>query len=160
MEKYNTMNIIFLLSYHPDICNVTNYMFTFLYDHHAQRFKIHGLWAEQCSQCSSCGYPSCCSIDKIHYVYPDDPDNFIKEYWYNTTTTEECTNIKNVILFEHEYYKHISCTDIKSTQEFLEVVKNLYAKYYKDFVDKKCIGHHQLWLNLDNNYKYIQTYCY
>lgn len=139
--------------YSPSECNVTHYSFTFLYDNSTNNFKIHGLWAEQCSQCYSCGYPTCCNI-YINYTYPNDPDNFIEKYWFNSITNEECTNKKNVILFEHEYYKHISCTNLTTTDDFLQLIIILYNKYYNNYVYKKCLNYDQLWLSLDNNYNY------
>ena len=87
-------------------------------------------------------------------MYPNDTTNFIKNYWYNTITTEECTGKKNVILFEHEFYKHISCTNLKTTNEFLELVIFLYNAYYEQYVYNKCVGYTQLWLNLDSNFMY------
>lgn len=142
------------LNYNPNICTVTNYDFTFLFDKETQQFKIHGIWPEQCQECIDCGYPSCCNINNINYVYPNDTTNFIKNFWYNTTTVEECTGKKNVILFEHEFYKHISCTNLKTTNEFLKLVISLYNTYYKQYVYNKCVGYNQLWLNLDSNFMY------
>lgn len=140
------------LNYNPNICTITNYDFTFLFDKETQQFKIHGIWPEQCQECINCGYPSCCNINNINYMYPNDTTNFIKNYWYNTITTEECTGKKNVILFEHEFYKHISCTNLKTTNEFLELVIFLYNAYYEQYVYNKCVGYTQLWLNLDSNF--------
>lgn len=149
------------ISYSPSTCTITNYDFTFLFDKNSQSFKVHGLWPENCLECSSCGYPSCCNIDCINYTYPDDSTNFIENYWFNSVTTEECTNKKNVILFEHEYYKHISCTNLKTTDEFLKLVIFLYNSYYKDYVYNNCNGYAQLWLNLDSNFIYNnKTKCF
>lgn len=142
------------LNYSPNTCTVTNYDFTFLFDKQSQQFKVHGVWPEQCQECIDCGYPSCCNINNINYVYPNDTTNFIKNYWYNTITTEECTGITDVILFEHEFYKHISCTNLKTTNDFLKLVIFLYNAYYDKYVYNKCIGYNQLWLNLDNNFMY------
>jgi ribonuclease I len=146
-------------SYNPTSCNVTNYSFTFIYDNKSDNYKIHGLWPEHCSECYTCGYPSCCNINKINYTYPNDPDNFIGKYWYNSSTIEQCILNKNVILFEHEYYKHISCTNINNTQEFLIKIKKLYEKYYDKYVNNNCKEYSQLWLNLDYNFNYINTSC-
>jgi hypothetical protein len=142
------------LTYSPSQCTVTNYYFTFLYDTNTNLFKVHGLWGEQCQECINCGYPSCCNIENINYVYPNDPTNFIEQNWFNTLTTEECTNKKNVILFEHEYYKHISCTNLKTTDEFLKLIIYLYNNYYKELVYNNCFGYKELWLNLDSNFMY------
>jgi hypothetical protein len=157
--------VIFLLfiknksNYSPTKCTITNYDFTWLFDKTTQTFKIHGLWPNACSECLSCGWPSCCNIENIVYVYPDDPYNFIGNYWFNTTTTEECTETKDVILFEHEYYKHISCTDIGNTTNFLNLVMELYKKYYIANATSNCIGYEQLWINIDQDFNYNNLTC-
>jgi ribonuclease I len=148
-----------LESYNPTNCTVINYDFTFLHDQQTNSFKVHGLWPEVCAECVECGYPMCCNIDEINYVYPYDPTNFIVNNWFNTTCTEECTSIPNVILFEHEYYKHISCTELKTTDEFLKLVITLYNAYYDKYVVNNCLSHQQLWLNLDKDFNYNSTKC-
>lgn len=147
------------LKYSPTICTPTNYDLTFLYDNNSSSWKIHGLWPEICAECATCGYPYCCNIDNVTYEYPNDPTNFISQFWYNTTTKEECTGSRDVILFEHEYYKHISCTNIGSTTDYLNLMIQLYKRYYSDYVEKKCNGFDQLWINLDQNLNYIRTNC-
>lgn len=142
--------------YSPENCTVTNYDFTFLND---GTFKVHGIWPEQCAECLSCSYPTCCNTRDIKYVYPDDPGDFIGKYWYNTTTTEQCTGLPDVILFRHEYYKHISCTNIGSTDDFLQLTIKLYNLYYDRYVSNNCNGSSQLYLNLDSNFNYIKTRC-
>jgi ribonuclease I len=114
MLKLLTFTLLLLntLSYSPTNCTVTNYQFTFIHDSKTDSFKVHGLWPEQCAECSQCSYPSCCNILNTIYEYPNDPTNFIPNYWFNTTAKEECIIHDKVILFEHEYYKHISCTTI------------------------------------------------
>lgn len=106
----NNENIINneIIKYSPIQCTITNYDFTFIYDNTSKSFKIHGLWPEICIECISCGYPSCCNINSINYTYPYDPTNFIVDNWYSSESNEECTGKRNVILFEHEFYKHIS----------------------------------------------------
>lgn len=140
--------------YSPTTCTATNYDFTFLYDLDDEIFKVHGLWVEQCAECLTCSYPSCCNINNINYIYPQDPTNFIENNWFYTLTTEECTEISNVILFEHEYYKHISCTNIGNTTNFLNLVMYLYNRYYQTLVNGSCNGYQQLWINLDANFNY------
>jgi ribonuclease I len=146
-------------AYAPEDCTITNYMFTFIWDNKNESFKVHGLWPEQCTECITCGYPSCCNAYDIIYTDPYDPTNFIQNYWYNTTTSEECTGLKSVSLFEHEYYKHISCTDMTTTTEFLNQTIELYDRYYDNYVKGKCESYHELWLNLDDKYKYLYTKC-
>lgn len=148
-----------LTPYSPSECTVNNYDFTFLYDQNSDSFKVHGLWPEICAECIECGYPSCCNVESIEYVYPNDPTNFIADNWFDTTSTEECTQKRDVILFEHEYYKHISCTQLKTTDEFLKLIMYLYNNYYDKYVVNNCQGYQQLWLNLDENYNYNGTKC-
>jgi len=144
------------LNYSPPVCNITDYYFTFLYD--TDRFKVHGLWPEHCNECYECGYPTCCK--NITYTKPIDNSNFIFNNWYNATTMEECYLYKNVSLFEHEYYKHISCTNIKTTTEFLQYIIKLFNKYYSYYVVGKCKGFDELWLSLDSNFNYKHTLCF
>ena len=160
-------------SYSPASCNVTNYDFTFIYDENEKAFKVHGLWPEQCAECLTCGYPSCCATKNMRYVFPSDPKQvaFINTRWFNATTQEECLqifkgvnkNIENekrrngdeVSLFEHEFFKHASCTPFRqNTSHFVEQVMRLYDEYYATHVENRCAGYNQLWLNLDGNFSY------
>ncbi len=147
------------LKYSPTACTITNYKFTFIFDDNQEVYKVHGIWPEQCVECPTCGYPSCCNVDKIIYSDPYDPSNFIVNNWYATTTKEECTHKSNVTLFEHEYYKHISCTNMTNTTVFLNKTIELYDKYYNKYVNNKCIGYSEIWLSLDENYNYISSEC-
>jgi ribonuclease I len=155
------LNVSIGLGYSPDYCNITNYDLTFLYDNNQGVFKVHGCWPEICSDCVQCGYPQCCDIKNVVYTYPSDPTNFITQYWFNTTTTEECTGTKDVILFEHEYMKHISCaqSQIGNTTSFLSLMIQLYSKYYDNYVMNQCNGYEQLWINVDADFNYIKTTC-
>ena len=151
-------------SYSPAGCNVTNYDFTFIYDEDEHVFKVHGLWPEQCAECLTCGYPYCCDTTNMSYVYPSDPVQitFLHERWFNATTREECFNkriekTRNdlVPLFEHEFFKHASCTPFRqSASQFVQQVMRLYNEYYATHVESQCAGHKQLWLNLDGNFAY------
>ena len=159
--------------YNPSSCSVTNYDFTFIYDDADKVFKVHGLWAEQCAECLTCGYPSCCNTANMSYVHPSDPKQvaFLNARWFNATTREECFNkrignkrignkrIKHednedeVSLFEHEFFKHASCTAWRqSASEFVEQVMRLYDTYYATHVANQCGGYSQLWLNLDDKF--------
>lgn len=157
--------------YSPASCSVTNYDLTFIYDDGEKEFKVHGLWPEQCTECLTCGYPSCCDATNMSYVYPSDPDQiaFLNAQWFNATTQEGCLNkrksdikerIRNngndlVPLFEHEFFKHASCTAFRqSASEFVEQVMRLYETHYKTRVENQCAGYKQLWLNLDGNFAY------
>jgi ribonuclease I len=147
--------------YSPASCNVTNYDFTFIYDDDEKAFKVHGLWPEQCAECLACGYPSCCNAVNMSYVFPSDPGQiaFLNARWFNATTQEECLNVGNgddlVSLFEHEFFKHASCTPFRqSASEFVEQVMRLYDEYYATHVEDRCAGYNQLWLNLDGNFAY------
>jgi ribonuclease I len=153
-------------SYSPASCNVTNYDFTFIYDESEAVFKVHGLWPEQCAECLTCGYPSCCAATNMSYVFPSDPEQvaFINTRWFNATTKEECLNVGNgdlvpllelVSLLEHEFFKHASCTALRqSASGFVEQVMRLYDEYYAMRVVNQCAGYKQLWLNLDGNFEY------
>lgn len=155
-------------SYSPASCNVTNYDFTFIYDEGEKAFKVHGLWPEQCAECLTCGYPSCCAATNMSYVFPSDPEQvaFLNARWFNATTQEECLNNKRlkhdgeddndlVPLFEHEFFKHASCTAFRqSASDFVEQVMRLYDEYYAMHVENQCAGYKQLWLNLDGNFEY------
>ena len=145
-------------SYSPTSCSVTNYDFTFIYDDAEKGFKVHGLWPEQCGECLECGYPSCCDTVNMTYVYPSDPDQiaFLNARWFNATTREECTDSGEVVpLFEHEFFKHASCTPFRqSASDFVQQVMRLYGAYYVTRVENQCTGYKQLWLNLDGNFVY------
>ena len=148
-------------SYSPTSCNVTNYDLTFIYDENEKAFKVHGLWPEQCAECLTCGYPSCCDASNMSYVFPRDTVQiaFLNARWFNATTKEECVNVGNgdnlVPLFEHEFFKHASCTPFRqNTSRFVEQVMRLYDEYYATHVENRCAGYNQLWLNLDGNFSY------
>jgi hypothetical protein len=147
-------------SYSPASCNVTNYDFTFIYDDGEKAFKVHGLWPEQCAECLTCGYPSCCATSNMSYVFPSDPYqiSFLNTRWFNATTQEECAATDSgelVPLFEHEFFKHASCTPFRqNASRFVEQVMGLYGAYYATHVDNQCVGYKQLWLNLDGNFGY------
>ena len=152
--------------YSPVSCNVTNYDLTFIYDDGEKAFKVHGLWPERCGECLACGYPSCCATKNMSYVFPSDPRQiaFLNARWFNATTQEECFNKsidhkrikgKLVSLFEHEFFKHASCTPFRqNTSQFVEQVMRLYDAYYATHVENRCAGYNQLWLNLDGNFAY------
>lgn len=156
-EPKNNLNKI--LEYNPETCTVLNYDFTFLYDKVEEMWKVHGLWPEKCAECENCGYPSCCDVSNINYYSPNDTTNFITTNWFNSKSMEQCVLNKEVELFEHEYYKHISCTNLKTSDEFLQLVMFLYSKYYDLYVNSHCTGYEQLWLSLDSNFNYNGTQC-
>ena len=161
LTAINTNTPIHSSQYSPVSCNVTNYDFTFIYDESDKAFKMHGLWPEQCAECLTCGYPSCCDTKDVSYVFPSDPEQvaFINTRWFNATTQEECLNKRIrgdlIPLFEHEYFKHASCTALRqSASDFVEQVMRLYDEYYAMRVENQCAGYKQLWLNLDGNFAY------
>lgn len=143
-------------TYSPSECTVDSYYFTFLRDSVGD-FRVHGLWPESCEQCETCGYPSCC-VD-LQYVYPEDPTDFINNKWFYSLSYNDCNGENDVILFEHEYYKHGSCMGVKNTTEYLNYVIELYDEYYDAYVNGKCEGCQQLWLYLNKNENYIGTIC-
>jgi hypothetical protein len=64
-------------------------------------------------------------------------------------------NEDEVSLFEHEFFKHASCTAWRqSASEFVEQVMRLYDTYYATHVANQCGGYSQLWLNLDDKFAY------
>lgn len=149
------------ITYSPEICTITNYKFTFIYDQNETRFKVHGIWPDGCEECLNCAYPSCCNIQNIIYNDPYDPNNFINKNWFQTQTSDGCNVKQNkVSLFEHEYYKHISCTNIKTTTDFLNLAESLYEKYYETYVVGFCNKKNEIWINLDKNFDYVDYECH
>lgn len=150
-----------IYKYSPTTCTITNYKFTFIYDKSEQRFKVHGVWPDGCEECPECSYPSCCNLQNVIYTDPYDPTNFIGTNWFQTQTSDGCGQFQNkVTLFEHEYYKHISCSDLKSTTDFLNLAESLYNKYYDKYVTCNCKGSDEIWLDLDNNFNYVDFECH
>lgn len=161
LTAINTNTPIHSSQYSPASCNATNYDFTFIYDESEKAFKVHGLWPEQCAECLTCGYPSCCDTKDVSYVFPSDPEQvaFINTRWFNATTQEECLNKRIrgdlIPLFEHEFFKHASCTAFRqSASDFVQQVMRLYDEYYAMRVENRCAGYKQLWINLDGNFAY------
>lgn len=148
-------------TYSPTTCTITNYKFTFIYDTKENRPKVHGIWPDECKECPECSYPSCCNIESVVYTEPYDPTKFIETNWFQSTTSDGCNVYQNkVSLFEHEYYKHISCTNLKTTTDFLNLAIELYNKYYENYVINKCTGYNEIWLNLNADFEYIGTECH
>lgn len=150
-------------TYSPDTCTPTEYKFTFLYDSNQKRMMVHGIWPEECAECTQCTYPTCCSPDVNSYTAPKDETNFIATNWYNSTASEECNEEnsgKKVSLFEHEYHKHIRCSQIGTSDDFLELTMELYGEYYDEIVQGSCSGYKELWMNLDENFDYVSTECH
>lgn len=149
-------------TYSPYVCTPILYKFTYIYDHHDNKFKIHGVWPDQCAECTNCTYPSCCDVN-IQYTEPYDPTNFINTTWYNTTSQEDCVLHKKVQLFEHEFIKHGTCmenyTSSYTTTNYLDKAMNLHNSYYNRYVNNNCIGYDQLWITLDENFSYVSTEC-
>lgn len=150
-------------TYSPVTCTPTEYKFTFLYDSAQGRMLVHGIWPEECAECTECTYPTCCSPDADSYTVPKDETNFIAMNWYNSTAKEECNEEnagKKVSLFEHEYHKHVRCSQIGTSDDFLELTMDLYDEYYVQMVEGHCSGYKELWMNLDENFGYISTECH
>jgi len=148
------------VAYSPATCTPLKYKFTFIFDKTEHIFKVHGIWPDLCAECTTCSYPSCCNADNITYTEPYDPTHFIPLNWFNGTATEDCTDQRKVSLFEHEFYKHASCsTDMKTTDDFLNKAIELYDSYYGVYVSGKCDGYSQLWIDLDDQYGYVGTIC-
>lgn len=111
------------------------YIFTFTYDNTLKRYMVHGLWLDTTTHC-----------DGYIYNVPYDPDNFIKNNWYdkNLNTSENK-------LFKYEYIKHGSCFNLTST-EYINLVKRLYEKYYDKYILNNKTKKKEIWLYLDENY--------
>lgn len=159
MEEAVEDREIFNLGYSPDPsnCTVGDYLFTFLYD--GSEFKVHGLWPNSCTQCTTCSWPSCCDASDLVYTDPIDPRNFVQNNWYHSTAHDACSMYYNITLFEHEFYNHGSCMGVKNTTQYLDYVETLYDDYYDDYVKDKCDGHEQLWLHLDTKFNVIDVEC-
>ena len=147
------------MKYSPDICTPIEYKFTFIFDKKENRFKCHGIWSDKCLECPTCSYPTCCNNNKLIYTDPYDPTNFIQRNWFNSTSHEDCSDNRKVSLFEHEYFKHISCTNITNTTDFLNLAIYLYDLYYYEYVNDHCNGYNEIWLDLDENFNYVLTEC-
>lgn len=146
--------------YNPTICTIMNYYFTFIYDGDAGRYKIHGLWPNQCNECISCGYPTCCNYNRLTYEYPEEFDTFIKSCWYSSYADGTCNSSDKVILFEHEFYKYRSCLNVSSTTDCVALVESIYSSLYQQYVYNERNNTEQLWLELDNDLSYVQMKCF
>ena len=145
--------------YSPTTCTILNSDLTFLFDYNQNTFLIHGWWPNLCAECISCGYPQCCNTDTSIYVQPNYTNlQWINQYWYNTFTTDECTGMSNVTLFQHEWQKHITCSSIGNSDNYVTFMQQLYHKFNNNLLNN-CLGYDQLWLHLDNNLNYLNLTC-
>lgn len=118
------VNLFSLISaeYSPVICSPTEYKLSLFPN------AVHGLWVEQCKECPTCGYPSCCSPSPIEPITDSNDTKFISMYWNQNYPKNETCGIHTVSLFEHEVVKHASCMRYKSTK-YLHLVEPLFYKY-------------------------------
>jgi ribonuclease I len=148
-----------LSDYHPSYCTVENYLFTFIKDN--ETYKVHGLWPEACKECRTCNYPTCCN-NNVTFTEPHDPTNFIKNNWYQSLAHNNCNVCsvsKYIPLFEHEFYTHGTCMNIRNTTTYLNVVKSLYEKFNDLIVNNSCGNYHYMMLHLNNNMNFVKTIC-
>lgn len=126
-------------NYHPVTCEIQQYVFAFLWN--GSDYQIHGLWPDQCKECVSCGYPTCCNAAKFtgHYQAPSD-QVFVENYWYGGLHTvspsiSSCGE-KASTLLEHEVLKHGSCMGY-FTDDYVAKVKEVYFDHEIEF-QKEC----------------------
>lgn len=123
-------------------CTPTKYKFAFILDESVNKYKVHGLWIDECKENISKRYPIFCNSK---YTSPHDPTNFIINNWYHQKG-----------LFKYEYDKHGSCFGVNST-EYLYLIIQLYDKYYEKYI-KKYHNYKQVFLLLDQNFDYVGEY--
>lgn len=137
-------------NYHPISCDVTRYVFALVRINNM--LKIHGLWPDQCSECITCGYPTCCNMEKFGNFSEPSNMHFVHEYWLNGNNTlphpSIVCGIKSKTLFEHEAIKHASCMDMYPF-DYINIVEQLFIKY-NDYVNEKCKK--KCNILLDNNF--------
>lgn len=142
-------------NYHPSHCDVQKYKFAFL--KHENKYMVHGLWPDMCSECKECGYPTCCDISKILPFTMPTNTTFIDTYWYggrHPQKIETCGEVAST-LFEHEIIKHSSCMGLHST-EYMKLVEKLYIAN-KEQVNEYCTrkGVTDCELDLDKEFNII-----
>ncbi len=107
------------------------YILTFKYDNRLNRYMIHGLWLDNVTHCDG------------EYVIPDDKNNFIKNNWYDRNV-----NAKENTLFKYEYIKHGTCFGV-TTNEYADLVKDLYDKHYDKYIKNNKSNTKEIWLYMD-----------
>lgn len=117
-----------------------NNIFAFIYDENKQKFMVHGLWLNTTTYCK---------INE-NYIKPNDPTNFLKYNWYDRNYNNENK------LFKYEYIKHGTCFNLNSTQ-YLNLVKNLYEKYYLKYITNAKTNKKEILLHLDSNFNYVKS---
>lgn len=142
-------------NYHPISCTITKYNFAFIST--KNELKVHGLWPDQCQECPSCGYPTCCNLDKFsNFTIPHDT-HFIDEHWFGGQSYRiiNTCNLKAQTLFEHEVLKHASCMNLFST-DYLNLVEKLFNQYYH-YINQICQSRREdCSIDLDENFTIIK----
>jgi len=155
--KLNMLLLTLLLlatpeNYHPDSCSVEKYVFSFVKI--GNEYKVHGLWPDECRQCETCGYPTCCNMKRFqNTTFPKDKQ-FLDEHWLSASVPHPihtCGTTASTLI-EHEVIKHASCMNLH-VDEYIEIVKKLFYKYH-DYVSQKC--HKVCSLKLDEKYVIIE----
>lgn len=156
-------NSVNSFSYTPTSCNVTQYVFSFLWSSTSNEYKVHGLWPNVCDECSSCGYPSCCSNASYYPPTIQSNTDFIEQHWYNSTAKDDCSaNGQHIPLFQHEYQKHGSCAHFSTSDEYAGNVSTLFDKYRDVATNMHDMCQplsQQPWLYLNGDYQLQSAAC-
>lgn len=134
-------------NYSPKQCDPDYYRFSLLKKNGT--FLIHGLWIEECSQCTQCGYPSFCNqtcdpsdfnVTELAPLFPR-----LAKYWY------PANNPKVNPILAHEWCKHGTCTNMTMLDYFntsLNIYDTLVSENLLDLCDPQ---DSQCYFILDNN---------
>jgi ribonuclease I len=139
-------------NYHPNFCNVNKYIFAFVKI--GNEYKIHGLWPDECKECETCGYPTCCNMKKFGNTTQPKDKKFLEEHWLETKIHHKIQTCGKEVdeLIEHEIIKHASCMNMH-VDEYIMKVKELFYKYH-DYVVNNC--NRICSLVLDENFLLLQ----
>lgn len=149
-KKNKMLLLAFLLlslpeNYHPEFCSVERYIFSLVKI--GDEYKIHGLWPDKCQQCETCGYPTCCNMNKFQNASTPKDTQFLEEHWLSSSTShpiQTCGRTVNTLI-EHEVIKHASCMNLY-VNEYIALVKKLFTMYY-DYAIQTCDKECNIFLN-------------
>ena len=142
------LQILFSLifAYSPPICTPNYYRLALLPIDHTQ-WLIHGLWIEQCKECSSCSYPTECQKENYNVTLLRPIYKQLFEEWYPGGNPEQ-----NKLLF-HEWTKHGTCFNTSQLEYFNKTIflfDTIVAKYGLE----NCSGH-ECHFTLDKNFSVL-----
>lgn len=148
-------------NYHPTVCTVRRYIFAFLWN--GTDYLVHGLWADQCEECLTCSYPTCCHLE-IPYTEPTN-QTFIENWWYPSTKDEieTCGNDYHMAhsLFEHEMIKHGTCigNGTVTSNDYEDLVASIFyseSLQLQHYMDVQCSGKDEnCYVTLDSNFSIL-----